>query len=54
MGKWNEEAAPNNNMASEELASSSLVSNSGQAKASKNNHESDGKAKVGPGNRKTV
>ncbi|CAM3704619.1 hypothetical protein [Cytobacillus oceanisediminis] len=54
MGKWNEEAAPNNNMASEELEASHLVSNSRQAKINEKNHPSGGEAKVSPGNRRTV
>lgn len=52
MGKWNEEAAPNNNMASEELAASNLISkNTVQAAANQSDTE---KAKKSPGNRRTL
>jgi hypothetical protein len=54
MGKWNEEAAPNNNMASEELEASNLVSNTRQEKTNEKNHASGGEAKLSPGNRRTV
>ncbi|UOE54515.1 hypothetical protein LIT38_21205 [Bacillus sp. CMF12] len=53
MGKWNEEAAPNNNMASEELAASNLTSSADLVNGNNKKDSAKGELK-NPGNRRTV
>lgn len=54
MGKWNEAAAPNNNMASEELEASNFVANQDKVRTSKDNDAAGNEERVSPGNRRSV
>ncbi|EFV77441.1 hypothetical protein HMPREF1013_02402 [Bacillus sp. 2_A_57_CT2] len=53
MGKWNEEAAPNNNMASEELSASNLTSSADLVKGDTKKDSAKGELN-NPGNRSTA